>query len=259
MDIIVLASGSKGNATYIRSKETTLLIDAGVSFKQIRTRLESQGETLSELDAVLLTHEHSDHTRGLHQTIKQTDAAVYTAPKTYTRIKKLLKDPHDHIPVEADRPFMFKDLIVTPIKTSHDAAHSLGFIIQEDDQRLVYITDTGFLEEKDFPKIKNADMYILESNYDVALLFDSERPFYLKKRIDSVKGHLSNADSAYYLTRLIGERTKKIILAHGSEECNNEACVLKTIDEVFESYAVKRDGIEFFVAKQHVPSKMFQL
>jgi len=250
MQITVLASGSKGNCTYIESKRTKLLIDAGVSYRQIRLRMGQKAPALHELDALFLTHEHSDHTKGLYQTIKHTSVPIYTARETYRAIAPLLDIPHENVDIVADVPFMFSDLIITPIKTSHDAAHSLGFIIQEDDKRLVYITDTGFLQEEEFHKIKNADAYVMESNYDVAMLFDSARPYYLKKRIDSVKGHLSNADSAYYLTQLVGYRTKAIILAHPSQECNTEACALDTLTDVFTAYEKDPKAYDIRVARQ---------
>jgi len=259
MDIYVLASGSKGNATYIKTKKTSLLIDAGISHRQIKLRLEAQGQSLNDLDGLLLTHEHSDHTKGLKQTIKQTDVPLYTGLKTYRKIKDIIPETTTHIPIEPDRPFMFNDLIITPLKTSHDAVFSLGFIIQEDDKRFVYITDTGYLEQADFYKIKNAETYLLESNYDVAMLFDSQRPYYLKKRIDSVKGHLSNDDAAYYLTQLVGANTKQIILAHPSLECNSESCALNTLESVFEAYEQSLKAIDVYIAKQFVPLKKITL
>ncbi len=259
MDIHILASGSKGNATYIKTPKTKLLIDAGISHRQIKLRLEAQNLTLDGLDGLLLTHEHSDHTKGLKQTIKQTNVPLYTGLKTYRKVKDTIPETTTHIPIEPDQPFMFNDLIITPLKTSHDAVESFGFIIQEEDKRLVYITDTGYLEQADFYKIKNAETYIMESNYDVTMLFDSERPYYLKKRIDSVKGHLSNDDAAYYLTKLIGKNTKHIVLAHPSLECNTEACALNTLHTVFEAYDTPLNNIAVHVAKQFVPLKKITL
>ncbi len=259
MEVIVLASGSKGNATIIKTHTTTLLIDAGISYRQLKLRLNTQGFDLSALDGVLLTHEHSDHTKGLTQVIKHTKAPLYTTAKTYQKVKTLLPEMHDLSPIEPDVPFMFQDLIITPLSTSHDAVDSLGFIIQEADKRLVYMTDTGYIDEHLFDKIADAEGYVLESNYDVKMLFDSTRPHYLKKRIDSVKGHLSNADCAYYLTRLIGTRTKHIILAHPSQECNTEQLALATLEEVFEAYEIALNHYEIVVAKQHQATKIIKL
>ncbi len=259
MEITILASGSKGNATFIRTEHTSLLIDAGVTYRQIKLRMQEKSPMLQNLDGVLLTHEHSDHTKGLYQTIKNTNAPLYTSKETYSAIKNTLLVPHEYVPIIADRSLMFSDLIITPIKTSHDVAYSLGFIIQNATKRLVYITDTGFLQEDEFHKIENADAYIMEANYDVAMLFDSPRPYYLKKRIDSVKGHLSNADSAYYLTQLIGENTKTIVLAHPSQECNTESCALNTLHDVFKAYDKNPDNYDIHIAKQHEPIPTIKL
>ncbi len=251
MEITVLASGSKGNAAFIKTDQTQLMIDCGISFRQIKLRMQEKAPLLTKLDAIILSHEHSDHTKGVFQTLKQTQAPLYTAKKTYQTLKQKIEVEHEFVPIEEDNPFMLGDLIITPLKTSHDALHSLGFMIQQDHKRLVYITDTGFLQESSFTKIKNADAYLIEANYDVAMLFDSPRPYYLKKRIDSVKGHLSNADSAYYLSQLIGDNTKSIILAHPSQECNTEKCALATVNDIFSAYDINAQDYNIFVAKQH--------
>ncbi len=259
MQITLLASGSRGNAAFLQTHDTNLLIDAGISFRQIKLRMGENAPALKALDGLLLSHEHSDHSRGLEQTIKQTNAPIFTAPKTYTRIKPRLGMAHEHEPIHESVPFMIGSLVITPLKTSHDAAHSLGFIIEEDDKQLVYITDTGFLQENDFHRIKNAHMYVLESNYDSALLFGSARPYYLKKRIDSVRGHLSNTDAAYYLSRLVGKRTHTIVLAHPSQECNTEDYALDTLKDVFAAYELPTNVYDICVATQHHPTKTFKI
>ncbi len=259
MEVTILASGSKGNAAYIEDGDTAILIDAGISYRQITLRMGEKANRLASLEGIIVSHEHSDHTKGLEQTLKRTMAPVYTAKKTYTKIKDKLPMDHTMTPIEEDVAFMVGSLIITPLKTSHDAAHSLGFIIETNSKQLVFITDTGFLQEDDFHRIRNAHMYVLESNYDVALLFDSARPFYLKKRIDSVRGHLSNADSAYYLTQLIGPRTHSIVLAHPSQECNTESYTLATLHDVFAAYDKVPEDYDIHVAKQHQPSKVFKI
>jgi phosphoribosyl 1,2-cyclic phosphodiesterase len=258
MEITILGSGSKGNATYIKTKNTAFLIDAGLSYKQINERLRAREGSLLPLDAVFLTHEHSDHTKGLHQLIKQTNTPLWAVKDTYKAAlskKKTLPEVHTHQVFETHLPFEFKGVLFTPIRTSHDAAHAVGFVIEEDGKKLAYITDTGYLDERDFPKISNAHMYIFESNYDISMLYTSQRPHYLKQRIDSVRGHLSNTDSAYYLSRLVGDATTQIVLAHLSQDCNTEARALSTLQEVFDSYDVSLSRFEVHVAKQHTPTK----
>ncbi len=219
MEIIVIASGSKGNATYIETAHTKLLIDAGISYKQMKEKLQTFGKDITSINAILLTHEHSDHTKGLPTLIKNTKAPLYTVEETFLHLYE--KTTYD-LPyacfkkITPSQKFMLHDLTVEVIPVSHDAVSTVGFKLTDLAHSLVYMTDVGFLPKEDYPKIKNADAYIFESNYDVSLLFSSSRPYYLKKRIDSVKGHLSNADASYHLSQLIGEKTRVIILAHPS-------------------------------------------
>ncbi len=256
MEITVLASGSKGNCTVIKTDAITLLIDAGISFKRIKGLLAVQGIDSLTLDAVLLTHEHIDHVKGLERVLKETPAMLYATTATFKHLQnKTTKviNPNKHQPIINGTPFMLGDLVITPMRVSHDAVDALGFVIQEGDKTLVYMTDLGYLPIEDYPAIMNADMYIFEANYDVSLLFSSSRPHYLKRRIDSVRGHMSNTDSAYHMCHLIGPRTKTIVLAHPSEECNTARHVLATYREVFQDYDRNLDDYEVIVAKQHEP------
>ncbi len=262
MKVCVLASGSKGNATLIQSGETLLLIDAGISFRRLKGLMEANGFDPARLDAVFLSHEHSDHTKGLETLSKRVLLKLYTPLKTYQHITE--KTTMDitrfmHYPVEPDVPISLNDLTVMPIALSHDSNDSVGFVIQGESKTIVHVTDVGFLPETDYPKLHNADLYVFESNYDVSLLFSSDRPYYLKRRIDSVRGHLSNTDSAYHMTHLIGDKTKTIILAHPSLECNSEHHVLKTYREIFDGYGLSLDRYHVIVAKQHEPTEVVEL
>ncbi|MFH5881981.1 MBL fold metallo-hydrolase [Liberiplasma polymorphum] len=262
MKIIVLASGSKGNATYIETKHSKLLIDAGISFRQMKLKLLEHQINIETLDAVLLTHEHSDHAKGLPTLLKYTRTMLYTLEDTFNHLYH--KTTYDlsytqFSKITQNQSFRINDLKITPIPVSHDAVSTVGFILEENDTKLVYMTDVGYLPTEDYPKIENATGYIFEANYDVSLLFSSARPYYLKKRIDSISGHLSNADSAYHLSRVVGEKTKLIILAHPSDECNTEHHVMTTLLEVFNSYAIDVNRFEIIVAKQQVSTKMIEI
>ncbi len=262
MKITVLASGSKGNATYIETAQTKLLIDAGISHRQLRSKLLENNIHLTTLDAVFISHEHTDHTKGLVNILKQTQATLYTTEKTYVHlVSKTTYDLADapFVPVHPDQPLRIHDLTIDAIRISHDAVDTLGFIVYNGHKKLVHMTDIGYLPVEDYPKIENAETYVFESNYDVSLLFSSNRPYYLKRRIDSIKGHLSNADSAYHLSRIIGHKTRRIILAHPSEECNTERHALETIKEVFTSYDIDPTNYEIIVAQQHRPTKVYEI
>ena len=148
---------------------------------------------------------------------------------------------------------------ILPFSISHDAADAVGYVIYAEGKKIVYITDTGYLPIKDFELLEKADAYIFESNYDVTMLFTSDRPFYLKQRIDSVKGHLSNNDSAYNMVKLVGENTKQIVLAHPSRECNTATAAIDTYNEVFNDYGLKISDYNLVVATQDIPTKLFEI
>ncbi len=262
MNIVVLASGSKGNATYIETPTTRVLIDAGISHRQIVHRMRERGLETARLDAVLITHEHGDHIRGLATVLKQTGATLYSAEATWQHLVQTTLSDMAEVPtvfIESDHTFMLGDLSITPLDVSHDAACTLGFIIEHAGRKLVYLTDVGFLPTSDYPKIAGADAYVFEANYDVSLLFSSERPYYLKRRIDSVRGHMSNADSAYHLSKLVSDQTRTIVLVHPSEECNTVHHALGTLHEVFASYDIPLSTRDVVVATQHEPTKIIRI
>jgi phosphoribosyl 1,2-cyclic phosphodiesterase len=219
---LCVASGSKGNATLIYSSTTLFQIDMGVSLKRVKEGLSSIHKELKDVQAVLLTHEHTDHI-GTLPTI-EGKIPVYCSDGTWPNPRKTL------IPY---LPFKLGDFVITPLQTSHDAINPIGFLIKQGDEVLVYITDTGYLSDENLDLIKGADYYIIESNHDYKMLLSSKRPAALKHRIHSDVGHLSNADSSFYLADCVSSKTKAIYLAHLSEECNAPEVALRTYKETF--------------------------
>ena len=149
------------------------------------------------------------------------------------------------------------DLDVTVIKTSHDAADSNGYVFSSGGKSIVYITDTGYIHVKNFEKLKNKSLYVFESNHDVRLLREGKYPYYLQQRILSDKGHLSNKDSAYYLSNFIGDKTEQIILIHLSEENNRPEVALKTLLDTLEKKGVRVPHIE--IAMQRESTELIEL
>lgn len=261
MRTIVLASGSGGNVTYVEHKQTTILIDCGISYRQIVKRLKDNQLSLNHLSGILVTHEHGDHIRGLDVILKRHDIIAYMTEETYLGIPERIRlnlDPEKIQFITPYETFSLQDLDVTPASISHDASDAVGYILSYDDKKLVYVTDIGYLPKRDHELFAGANIYIFESNYDVTMLFTSQRPFYLKQRIDSVKGHMSNTDSAYNLAQLVSDNTSHIILAHRSKECNTDELVLSTYRNVFQDYGLELDDYTVVVAHQDIPTKLFE-
>lgn len=224
MKVKVLASGSKGNSTYIESNGYRLLIDIGISFSYLCNQLEKINVEPKELNAILITHAHGDHTKGLQSLIKRNNIPVYVT-------EKMVPDIEEFIPQSTIRILAPKNEIgpfqVECIPTSHDV-ESTGYLINDERVSLVYITDTGYINRKYLKLLVNKEMYIMESNHDEKMLMDGPYPFILKQRIIGDKGHLSNTIAAHYLNEIVGEKTKYIVLAHLSEHNNTEELAYET-------------------------------
>lgn len=223
MRVSVLSSGSRGNTTYIETDNAKILIDIGNTSKYVKEKLEGFGVKPDELDAILITHTHVDHVKGLKVFKKKYNVPVYITELMYDSLCYL----DDYVCLMDE--FDIKDIHIKTIKTSHDVDDSRGYIISNDDKCIVYITDTGYINKKYHSILNNKDMYIMESNHDVEMLSNGKYPFMLRQRILSDKGHLSNYDSSNYLCSFVGNKTKYILLAHLSEENNNEILAYDTL------------------------------
>ncbi len=252
MKICVLASGSKGNSAYIETGKTKSLVDLGMSAGYIVKSLKSIGVDPSEIQRVFITHAHTDHVAGLKVFLKKYHPIVYLTEKMEKELDFEIEDK-----VYIDEDISIDDLSVTVIKTSHDAADSNGYIFSCEDKSVAYITDTGYIHVKNFDKLKNKSVYVFESNHDVRLLREGKYPYYLQQRILGDKGHLSNKDSAYYLSNFIGEKTEKIILIHLSEENNRPELALKTLLDTLEKKDIKKPDIE--IAMQRESTELIEL
>ncbi len=252
MKVCVLSSGSKGNTTYIETNQAKILIDAGNSSKYILEKLTSLNVNPSDLDAILITHIHVDHVKGLPVLLKRINPCVYMTEKMYSYLDYI--ENYHLIDTET---FDIKDIHVEVIHTSHDTEDSLGYIINNEDKSLVYITDTGYINRKYFDLLSNRNLYIMESNHDVEMLNNGKYPFELRQRILSDKGHLSNYDSAKYLAKFIGDKTKYILLAHLSEENNTEELAYKTLTDRLNKENEQVDNI--IIATQNKETELIKL
>lgn len=226
MKFSVLASGSTGNVTYIETAHTKILIDIGMSCLYVEKKLKELEVEPNTIEAIIITHTHIDHVAGLKVFIKKYHPTIYVSKKMYNDLKEIIGD-NEYYFIE-DKIFI-NDLIVTAFSVSHDASDTNGYIVESNDKSIVYVTDTGYLNNKHFELLRNKDAYIFESNHDIKMLMNGKYQYHLKQRIISDRGHLSNEDSSYYLSKIIGKNTKHIILAHLSKENNTPELAHNTL------------------------------
>lgn len=240
MKISVLASGSKGNNSYIETTNTKVLVDLGMTCLYVETKLRSLNIKPEDIDAIILTHTHVDHINGLRVFTKKYNTKVYLTEKMLKDIKEIFDLQNYEI---IDKDFSIKDLDVEVFKTSHDASDSNGYIFKEKDKSIVYITDTGYLNRKYKEKLTNKNIYIMESNHDIKMLQEGGYPYHLKQRILSDRGHLSNDMTSKYLVDLIGKDTKNIVLIHLSHENNDPKIAYNTLKNKLEENNIDFENI----------------
>lgn len=220
MKIATFASGSSGNCTLVSAGSTHILIDAGISMKRIRTALAGFGLALGDLSGILITHSHSDHISGLAMLVKHTKLSIYAPHIVAGALCRAVAGVENCITeIVVGEPFALGQAVVTAFHTSHDTEQSVGYII-EADCRFGFCTDTGCVTEDMLRMLCASDAVLLEANHDVDMLRNGPYPFYLKKRILSDRGHLSNEDCGELAVRLARSGARAVILGHLSHENN---------------------------------------
>ena len=228
MKIKTIASGSKGNCTIVLCDNTNLVIDMGISYLTLKKSLEENSLSFQDFSGILITHSHNDHIKGLASLIKHTNLNVYIPEGMYESLKKIV--PYSKC-IFVEDTFNINDVNIELIHTSHDAPSSVGYIIEQNGKSLVYVTDTGYINRKYLTKMVGKDLYLIESNHDEVMLMDVPYPRFLKERVISDQGHLSNHTTASYLKKLVSSNTKNIILAHLSEKNNTEEKALEEMEK----------------------------
>lgn len=250
----VLASGSKGNATYVASSKTKILLDLGTTSLYVEKKLKEIDVDPKKIDGIVISHTHSDHVNGLKVFIKKYNPVLYLTEKMYEELSRQFII-NDYFIIDGD--FKIGDINIKVIKTSHDAPDSNGYILEHDNKSVVYITDTGYIKEKNYKTLINKDIYVFESNHDVKMLMEGKYPYHIKQRILGDRGHLSNKDSSYYLSKFIGEKTKKIILSHLSQDNNTPSLAIETLKETLSDNNIKFDNI--IVATQEDRTELIEV
>lgn len=254
MKLCVLASGSKGNSTYIESSNSKILIDIGMSCLYIEKSLDSIGARARDIQGILITHTHSDHINGLRVFLKKYHTTLYITEKIYNELR-LQVEIENYVLI--DKEFTLGNMNIEVIKTSHDAEDSNGYIIHDESSSLVYITDTGYINRKYHEKLSNKNYYVIESNHDVELLMNGSYPYHLKQRILGDRGHLSNKSCADYMAKFIGDNTKGVILIHLSEENNRKEIAYSTLTDMLKEN--NKDVENIIISAQTEPTEVVEI
>lgn len=275
MRIEVLASGSTGNCTYIEAGDHKILIDTGISKRSIDEQLQRLNVCFTDIDTLLITHEHDDHIRSLATVLRKSNLTCYMTNGTYQGIMKGSNQPLKSVLEQKltdgsiillnrlEKSILYQDiflddLLIQVLPTFHDALEPVGYKIIAEDKSIVYITDTGYVHQTLYALIHNADCYVLECNHDPYILMASDRSYSLKMRILSDHGHLSNEDAFVTLAHVMGERTHLVFYAHISQECNLTEIIEMTRKKVMSELGIDTSKVSFVVTSP-LPTEVYEL
>ncbi len=247
MRVSILASGSKGNAAFVEMDGRRFLVDAGIGVRRIRKELESLSVPLESLDAVLITHEHSDHIQGLGALLRACPLPVYSRPGTIRALSRRSGVPSECLHVLHDE-MMLDGVRVTAFSLPHDAADPVGYII-DGSRRCTVATDLGFVTGAVQSSLEGADALVLEANHDPAMLRQGSYPWPLQQRILGNRGHLANSEAAWALARM-KKRPAKVFLAHLSAENNRPELAGDTVRAILHDQGIPLAEMDIALARQ---------
>lgn len=239
-----LSSGSSGNCHYVETENSKIIIDAGLSGKAIEGLMSSIGTDPSLIDAIFVTHEHIDHSKGVGILSRRFNIPVFANSDTWLAMEKIIgKVKEDNIKVfTTEKPFEFKDLTIHPIGIFHDAVDPVGYVIYYKNKKISVVTDTGWVNNTIIDNIKNSNLYLIESNHDVRMLKEGAYPWPLKQRILSTRGHLSNDECGRVMRDVLSGSGEVVLLGHLSEDNNLPELALKTVRESLQTYGLDIDN-----------------
>lgn len=233
MELCSIASGSSGNCIYVGTDATHLLVDVGISGKKTEGGLNSIGQSLTNIDGILITHEHSDHICGLGVLSRKYHIPIYATCGTIDAIKmsSSVGEIEDDlfVPIKADESFRIKDITVEPMRTSHDAAEPVAYRMKYENKKIAIATDLGTYNEYTVECLKGMDLLFLEANHDVNMLQVGPYPYQLKRRILGDRGHLSNELSGQLLKRIAHKKLQGVVLGHLSKDNNIPELAYETV------------------------------
>jgi len=259
MEFCPLFSGSSGNATYIGDGSCGVLIDAGMSMTAVCTALRTNGIDPASIRGILVTHEHSDHVCGIGPLSRKFDIPVYANLSTWEAMTSRLGNVagKNGRVFTTGQDFYINDLGITPFRTPHDAAESVGYRIECGGKVFAYMTDIGHVSTSMMSMARGADLVMLESNHDVDMLIKGSYPQHLKKRILGTRGHLSNKDAAAAVIAMAGMGVRRVMLGHLSEHNNTEELARDTTLTALLQAGIKPfEDIHIGIARRRTPGRL---
>lgn len=260
VQIVNLGSGSSGNATVIWNRHGGVLIDNGFSKKELLARMDAAGVPRQAVTAVILTHEHGDHIKGVRLACDAFRAPLYISAMTYRWCKANQSD----LPAETEikrfmpgYPIRHAEMLIEPFLIMHDASEPVGLVIRCGNLKIGVATDMGKFNQLAVERLRDCHYLMLESNYDFEMLMNSARPLSLKRRIMGTHGHLDNRLACEMMSELLTERSRYLTLAHLSSHCNHAEIVQNLFSERLAE--MKRDDIVLSIANQKIPMQPIQL
>jgi len=256
--LTILGSGSAGNCAYLETDETRLLIDAGLSGRQIRERLASIGRTPELLHGILITHEHSDHVQGLTTLSAKLRIPLFCNRLTQEAIENQLNTRFDCRIFSTGASFEVGDVAVDTFSVPHDASDPVGFLVRTNAGNIGFLTDLGHATNLVIERVRTANVLLLETNHDLKLLQeDTKRPWSIKQRILSRHGHLSNDDAAGVVEQIVSSELRHLFLGHLSRDCNQPERAIDAVSERLQKMGAHHVHIE--AASQDVPCSTLSL
>lgn len=252
LEICLLASGSKGNSAVLRTQEGCVLVDAGLSARELLRRLALVGVKAPELCAVVVSHAHSDHCAGLSVLGKRLNLPVFLSEGTRSACARHLAGTTRVVPIRGGQPFEVAGMEILPFSTSHDCREPLMFRVSAGGSRLALATDLGLADESVTRHLRDLDLLVLEANHDLESLLAGPYPWSLKQRVRGPRGHLSNRQAAELLCEIHGPRLGTVILAHLSDTNNTPRMARETVESLLRERNLPLP--ELLVAAQHQPT-----
>lgn len=262
MKVCLLTSGSIGNVVVIEDEEESILIDCGITFKKFDELISQTDLKVNKIKNILVTHEHSDHIKGVGVISRKLELQMWLTEKTADVIyeKGILKDSDSRVNyVEKYKEYEIAGFNIIPFPLSHDANDPVGYVIKKGEKKVVWLTDTGYVSKEVMEIVKGATLYIMEMNHNIEMLQMCDRPWHLKQRILGDYGHLSNEDGAYIFSKIMNDCTRHVFLSHISQDANLPDLALMTMKDVLKECKIDISKLNIHMTYPMSPSRVVEI